>query len=72
MCANYIKQTANIMETLPVYKQSKVYDYAKLIKKKEQATTKRNQKKTAIFDLFSIGESGCSDISLNHDKYLYK
>jgi len=72
MRANYIKLTVDTMETLPADKQVEVYDFAKFLKKKTKAATKRNQKKTSIFDLFGIGESGCSDISLNHDKYLYE
>jgi hypothetical protein len=72
MRANYIKLTANTMETLPAEKQAEIYDFAKFVKEKTKNSTKKSTRQNAsILDIIGIGESGCSDISLNHDKYLY-
>ena len=71
MHANYIKLTAHMMETLPTEKQVEVYDFVKFLKNKTKTQIKTNKKTTSIFDLFGLGESGCSDVSINHDSYLY-
>lgn len=60
------------MATLPTEKQAEVYDFAKFLKKNTPTRIKKTKKKASILDLIGMGESGCSDISINHDKYLYE
>lgn len=72
MSANYVRLTANTMEVLPEEKQAEVYNFAKFLKTKSKNNTKRSIKKISILDLIGIGESGYTDIALNHDKYLYE
>jgi hypothetical protein len=73
------------MTALPTEKQVEVYDFAKFLKKNFKPIHKNSFKKnlsnkkyiksvnkSSILDIIGIGASGCSDISLHHDKYLYE
>ena len=72
MSTNYIKLTIDTMESLPAEKQVEVYDFAKYLKKRTKSTVRKITKKASILKLVGIGKSGCSDISVNHDTYLYE
>ncbi|MBN1981175.1 MAG: DUF2281 domain-containing protein [Chitinivibrionales bacterium] len=72
MAYDYIRLTVNTMEALPAERQVEVYDFAKFLKEKTKTALKKSTKKSSILNLIGIGKSGCSDIALNHDKYLYE
>jgi len=72
MSTDYIKLILNTMGALPPEKQIEVYDFATYLRDKNKKNVKKSIKKTSILKLIGIGDSGCSDISKNHDKYLYE
>ena len=72
MPANYIRLTLNTMGSLPPEKQVEVYDFAKYLREKTNKNVRKTTKKTSILKIIGIGKSNCSDISKNHDKYLYE
>lgn len=69
---NYPKLTTATMEKLPVEKQAEIYDFAAFLEKKERIRHPQRSKKASLMDLVGLGKSGKSDISANHDKYLYE
>ncbi|OGJ90672.1 MAG: hypothetical protein A2350_00585 [Candidatus Raymondbacteria bacterium RifOxyB12_full_50_8] len=68
---NYPKMTADTMEMLPFEKQAEVYDFVTFLKTKSRIKAARN-KKTSLLNIIGLGRSNKSDISVNHDKYLYE
>ena len=73
MSANYVKLTANTMTQLPEEKQLEVYDFVNFLRTStKMIQPKKVSKKTSLLKLIGIGSSGKTDISLNHDKYLYE
>lgn len=71
MSANYIRLTADTMETLPPQKQAEVYDFATFLRTSSKSAARKKSKKGSVLNLIGLGKSGLSDISINHDKYLY-
>jgi cytochrome c len=72
MSYNYPKLTTSTMEKLPVDKQAEVYDFAEFLETKARKHQPHRAKKASFRDLVGLGRSGKSDISVNHDKYLYE
>ncbi|MFH0918899.1 MAG: hypothetical protein V1913_00940 [Fibrobacterota bacterium] len=71
MAANYLKMTSDTMEALPVEKQAEVYDFAAYLKTKSKTRTMRSRK-SSLLSLVGMGRSKHTDVSVNHDKYLYE
>lgn len=71
MPANYIQLTSDTMEMLPNQKQAEVYDFATFLKIGSKSNIRQKNKKGSVLNLIGLGRSGTSDISINHDKYLY-
>jgi len=72
MAANYVKLTSNTMSALPVNKQAEVYSFAKYRRERSKKKATKKKKTTSVLDIIGLGESGHSDISINHDTYLYE
>jgi len=81
MPEDFVKLTSETLATLPRKKQEEVYDFARFLKtasrgtaprrKAPSTTAAKRKNKDSILDLIGIAESGYTDISVNHDKYLY-
>ena len=73
MSFNYLKQTQEILATLPEEKQAQVLDFASFLKEKIKShVSVRNKKKSgSILSLIGIGKSPMNDVALRHDFYLY-
>jgi hypothetical protein len=71
MPANYIQMTSATMEALPDIKQAEVYDFATFLKIASKDDFQKKTKTGSVLNIIGLGKSGTSDISINHDKYLY-
>jgi hypothetical protein len=71
MIPDYAKKLADTAATLPLEKQAELCDFAEFLKKTTETKTAKKSGKSSVLKLIGIGKSGVSDISRNHDKYLY-
>ncbi len=72
MAANYLKMTVDTLATLPPGKQEEVYDFAEFLKlTSTQMRPPKNNRKSTVLEIISLGKSGIGDLAFNHDKYLY-
>ena len=73
MTPNYPQMVADTISELPITKQAEVYHFAEYMKKGIKAKqSKKPVAKTSVFDLFGTATSKVTDVSINHDKYLYE
>lgn len=72
MAYNYAKLTVDTMEKLSPEKQAEVYDFVSFLEAKTRKHRDHRAKKTSLLELVGFGRSGKTDVSVNHDKYLYE
>jgi hypothetical protein len=72
MAQNYVELTAEEMKDLPRTKQAEVYDFVQFLKaRKTKGRRGTRRSNSALLNLIGMGRSDSTDVSVNHDKYLY-
>lgn len=73
MQPDYIELITHAVEGLPREEQAEVYDFVAFLKAKKTKTDGISKKTSSVFDLAGTGVN-CkeTDISINHDRYLYE